>query len=229
MRVVSLFINTVTIYRKFSTDEPFFCSANEYRIVFVRSMSYLQKLSIQNYLSKEYAIKKGLVMKLVWFGISILALFFLSFMPLHIADAASKMEESVAPNFELTHADGQPFNLHDYAGKPVILHFWATWCPYCKKLQPGLEKLRLKYQHTDLQMIGISFKEDVGATPGQSLLERGVKMKTLVLGDEVAKLYGVRGTPTTVFIDRTGHIAWVTNTSNPDDPNLEKALQFLVD
>jgi cytochrome c biogenesis protein CcmG/thiol:disulfide interchange protein DsbE len=187
------------------------------------------KIIYQNYLSKEYAIKKGLVMKLVWFGISILALFFLSFMPLHIADAASKMEESVAPNFELTHADGQPFNLHDYAGKPVILHFWATWCPYCKKLQPGLEKLRLKYQHTDLQMIGISFKEDVGATPGQSLLERGVKMKTLVLGDEVAKLYGVRGTPTTVFIDRTGHIAWVTNTSNPDDPNLEKALQFLVD
>jgi hypothetical protein len=52
MRVVSLFINTVTIYRKFSTDEPFFCSANEYRIIFVRSMSYLQKLSIQNYLSK---------------------------------------------------------------------------------------------------------------------------------------------------------------------------------
>ncbi|MGX9461851.1 TlpA family protein disulfide reductase [Shewanella sp. A14] len=120
------------------------------------------------------------------------------------------------------------FTLHDFAGKPVILHFWATWCPYCKKLQPGLEKLRLKYQNTDLKMIDISFNEDANAAPRQSLLARGVKMETLIKGDDVAKLYDVRGTPTTVFIGRSGHIAWVTNTSDPDDPNLEKAVQFIL-
>jgi cytochrome c biogenesis protein CcmG/thiol:disulfide interchange protein DsbE len=53
-------------------------------------------------------------------------------------------------------------------------------------------------------------------------------MKTLFMGDVVAKVYGVRGTPTTVFIDRSGHIAWVTNTSNPDHPNLGKAVQLLL-
>jgi cytochrome c biogenesis protein CcmG/thiol:disulfide interchange protein DsbE len=165
-------------------------------------------------------------MKSVWSIVSVFVL--LSFISLRTADAVAKVDLPIAPNFELTRADGQLFNLHDYAGKPVIVHFWATWCPYCKKLQPGLEKLRLKYQHTDLQMIGISFNEDDGANPGQSLLDRGVEMKTLVMGDDVAKRYGVRGTPTTVFIDRSGHIAWVTNTSNPDDPNLDKAVQLLL-
>ncbi|MGI2224679.1 TlpA family protein disulfide reductase [Shewanella frigidimarina] len=167
-------------------------------------------------------------MKLVWSGISILALLFLSFMPLHVADAAAKVEESVAPHFELTRADGEPFNLHDYAGKPVILHFWATWCPYCKKLQPGLEKLRIKYQHTDLQMIGISFNEDADANPAQSLLDRGIGMITLVKGDEVAGLYEVKGTPTTVFIDRSGHIVWITHIADPNDVNLDKALQYIL-
>ncbi|AZG75214.1 TlpA family protein disulfide reductase [Shewanella livingstonensis] len=150
-------------------------------------------------------------------------------MPFGAANAVAKVDESVAADFELKTADGQSFTLHDYAGKPVVLHFWATWCPYCKKLQPGLEKLRLNYQDTDLQMIAISFNEDADANPGQSLLNRGLKMNTLVLGDEVAKLYGVTGTPTTVFIDRSGHIVWVTNTSNPDDPNLDKAIQFLLE
>ncbi|MBB1322736.1 MULTISPECIES: TlpA family protein disulfide reductase [unclassified Shewanella] len=167
-------------------------------------------------------------MKFVWSVVSISALLLLSFISQSTADAAAKVDESVATNFELMTSDGQSFTLHDYAGKPVILHFWATWCPYCKKLQPGLEKLRLNYQHTDLQMIGISFSEDAGANPGQSLLDRGIKMTTLVLGDEVANLYGITGTPTTVFIDRSGHIAWMSNTSDPDDPNLDKAIQFLL-
>jgi cytochrome c biogenesis protein CcmG/thiol:disulfide interchange protein DsbE len=185
------------------------------------------------FIYQQKNLLKGGVMKSIWSVVSVSALFMftlllLSFIPLRAADAVAKVDQPIAPNFELTCADGQPFNLHDYAGKPVIVHFWATWCPYCKKLQPGLEKLRLKYQHTDLQMIGISFNEDDGANPGQSLLDRGVEMKTLVMGDDVAKLYGVRGTPTTVFIDRSGHIAWVTNTSNPDDPNLDKAVQLLL-
>jgi cytochrome c biogenesis protein CcmG/thiol:disulfide interchange protein DsbE len=143
-------------------------------------------------------------MKSIWSVVSVSALFMftlllLSFIPLRAADAVAKVDQPIAPNFELTRADGQPFNLHDYAGKPVIVHFWATWCPYCKKLQPGLEKLRLEYQHTDLQMIGISFNEDDGANPGQSLLDRGVGMKTLIMGDKVANLYGVRGTDDGIY------------------------------
>ena len=143
--------------------------------------------------------------------------------------AAATVNEQIAPNFELKDAKGESFTLSDYVGKPVILHFWATWCPYCKKLQPGLDKLRLKYQDTDLQMIAISFNEDDDAKPAQSLLDRGIGIRTLILGDKVAKAYDVRGTPTTVFIERSGKIVWITNTSNPDDLDLDKAVKLLLE
>ncbi|MGI2170724.1 TlpA family protein disulfide reductase [Shewanella sp. MF05960] len=159
---------------------------------------------------------------------SILGMLILLMLPLHVTHAAAQLNESVAANFTLSTADGEHVSLSDYAGKPVVIHFWATWCPYCKKLQPGLEKLRLKYQHTDLQMIGISFNEDADANPAQSLLDRGVGMITLVKGDKVTELYEVKGTPTTVFIDRSGHIVWITHTADPNDVNLDKALQYIL-
>ncbi|GGP94905.1 hypothetical protein GCM10009410_30960 [Shewanella ulleungensis] len=150
-------------------------------------------------------------------------------MSFNFAHAATQVNESFAANFTLSTAGGEQISLSDYAGKPVVLHFWATWCPYCKKLQPGLEKLRNKYQHTDLQMLAISFKEDNDANPTQSLLDRGVGMKSLVKGDKVAKLYEVQGTPTTVFIARNGHIVWISHTADPNDENLDKALQYLLE
>lgn len=82
-------------------------------------------------------------------------------------------------------------------GKPLILHFWATWCPYCKKLQPGLEKVHTKYASQGLQLIGVSFREDPGTFPQTVLEERGHQFTTLVEGEEVAKLFGVSVTPTT--------------------------------
>ena len=169
-------------------------------------------------------------MKFVWSVVSISALLLLSFISQSTADAAAKVDESVATNFELMTSDGQSFTLHDYAGKPVILHFWATWCPYCKKLQPGLDRLYQKYQADGLQMIAVSIREDEGATPQKELEGRGMSFKTLVNGTDMARnLFNVNGTPTTVFIDKTGHIVGSTRTSDPSDPRLEKIVDYIVE
>lgn len=134
-----------------------------------------------------------------------------------------------ASDFSLQDAKGQLFTLSEHKGKPIVLHFWATWCPYCKKLQPGLERLRLENKQTDLVMMAISFNENEGATPAQSLTDRGIGMPTLILGDAVAKQYGVTGTPTTIFIDRNGDVVWTTRISDPDSPQLSKALGYLLE
>ncbi len=131
---------------------------------------------------------------------------------------------SPAPDFALADARGKQVQLQDFKGQPLILHFWATWCPYCKKLQPGLQALADEYQAQGLVLLGISFREDEGVQPQAVLNERGHSFSTLVAGEEVASLYGVRGTPTTVFIDRRGQIVGVTNTSAPDDPKLRELL-----
>jgi len=133
-----------------------------------------------------------------------------------------------APDFTLKDASGEDVSLSDYRGKVVILHFWATWCPYCKRLQPGLDALYKKYQQDGVELLGISFSEDADADPQGTLVKRGHKFKTLLKGGRVAGLYQVSGTPTTFFIDRNGLLRAVTMSSDPDEPGLEKMVQLLV-
>jgi cytochrome c biogenesis protein CcmG/thiol:disulfide interchange protein DsbE len=125
-----------------------------------------------------------------------------------------------APDFNLADEEGRQVSLSDYAGSPLVLHFWASWCPYCKKLQPGLDALAIEYEKSGIVLLGINFREDEGVNPQAVLRQRGMHFKTLVRGDEAARSYAVRGTPTTFFIDSQGHTVGVTNTSDPNDPVL---------
>ena len=145
--------------------------------------------------------------------------------------SSNAAELKPAPNFQLKDSNGKTHQLTDYRGQPLVLHFWATWCPYCKKLQPGLNKLYSKHilnGQPELQILGISFREDEDAMPGKALEIRGIQFLTLVDGDDVAEKYKVPGTPTTIFIDREGKIVWTTHTSNPNDPKLEQAANFIL-
>jgi len=133
-----------------------------------------------------------------------------------------------APEWTLKDAQGEEVSLKDYDGKVLILHFWATWCPYCKRLQPGLDKLYKEYKEQGVELISISFAEDEGAQPQKSIDDRGHHFKTLLHGDEVAKKYQVSGTPTTFFIDKKGELVAVTHTSNPDEPGMRKIIEKLL-
>lgn len=137
-------------------------------------------------------------------------------------------ENPLAADFSLKDAKGKVHSLADYKGKPLDLHFWATWCPYCKKLQPGLEKIRGDNQASDLQVLAISFNEDEDAKPAETLLARGIHIPTLVDGDNVAADYGVKGTPTTFYINRLGEVVWKTNISDPNDRKLVDAAEYIM-
>lgn len=137
-------------------------------------------------------------------------------------------EDSKAPTWQLQTEQGQVVKSSDFEGKPLIIHFWATWCPYCKKLQPGLDRLYKKYQKDGLELISISIREDDGAKPQSVLDARGLNLKTVINGEKVAELFEVPGTPTTIFIDKKGNIIAQTQSSDPDDPRLEQAVKYIV-
>lgn len=142
-----------------------------------------------------------------------------------VQQAALKM----GPSWNLFDAEGNLVSSKDFAGRPLIIHFWATWCPYCKKLQPGLDRLFEKYQDQGLQMIAISLLEEEGAKPQELLTARGMSFKTLVDGDSVAmEKFFVRGTPTTFFINAKGQVVVATRLSDPDDPRLEQVVKSLM-
>ncbi|MBB1400237.1 TlpA disulfide reductase family protein [Pseudoalteromonas sp. SG45-1] len=128
------------------------------------------------------------------------------------------------PTLNLQMADGSPLNTQDLLGQPYVLHFWATWCPYCKKLQPALQKI----DDMGLKVIAVSFEEDDDATPAKALSERGYTFKTAVKADAIAQQLGIRGTPTTLFVNKEGNVIWLTNTSNPEDPNLHLNARTLL-
>lgn len=142
--------------------------------------------------------------------------------------AAESQQPPKLPALKLNMADGSTLNTQSLLGKPYILHFWATWCPYCKKLQPGLEQIHQQYQQYGLNVIAVSFREDEGADPQQSLLNRGIQFKTAIKGDAIAQQLGIRGTPTTLFIDKAGRVVWLTTTSNPNDEKLKANAAKLV-
>lgn len=133
-----------------------------------------------------------------------------------------------AKDWQLKTQSGKDISSYQYEDKPIILHFWATWCPYCKKLQPKLVELQEKYSDQDLEIVSISFNEDSGAMPEDVLRERGYKFETAVNGDHVAIQYGVIGTPTTFFINRDGDIIFKSTSSEINDPRLELAVIEIV-
>jgi thiol-disulfide isomerase/thioredoxin len=135
---------------------------------------------------------------------------------------------TIAPAWQLMTQQGQTISLAQFKGKPVILHFWATWCPYCKRLQPTLVKLAQQYHDQGVTLVGISFNEDDDAKPQDELAQRGYHFITAVNGEAVAKLYGVTGTPTTFFINADGEIIYRTSNSEPNNPVFELAIKALI-
>ncbi|MBW4966315.1 TlpA family protein disulfide reductase [Pseudoalteromonas sp. CR1] len=131
---------------------------------------------------------------------------------------------SKLPPLTLNMADGTNIKTQELLGQPYVLHFWATWCPYCKKLQPALQKIH----NMGLNVIAVSFKEDDNAFPAKALTNRGYTFKTAIQADEIATQLGIRGTPTTLFINENGHVVWVTHSSNPDNTNLYLNARTLI-
>ena len=110
-----------------------------------------------------------------------------------------------APDFTLTTVTGETFTLSALRGTPVVLNFWATWCPPCRSELPELQAAsdRLAEQ---VQIVGVDQAES--ANQVQAFAASLGLSFTMPLDNDtaVSRLYGVRSLPTTFFIDRDGVI-----------------------
>ncbi len=123
------------------------------------------------------------------------------------ADVGLSMGQ-VPPALNAVDTQGKKHQLEDYQGKLIVLHFWATWCPYCRKEMPKLKQVQAQFAD-EVKVLAVSVDED------ESRLKQFLEKESLpytVLVDaktdfELARNYGISGIPVTYIINREGKIA----------------------
>ncbi|MGH2536982.1 MAG: TlpA family protein disulfide reductase [Candidatus Promineifilaceae bacterium] len=109
----------------------------------------------------------------------------------------------LAPAFSLTSLSGEQVSLADYRGRPVVLNFWATWCPPCRQEMPALQAASKRFagravilgvDQGEAQMIVADFASQLA-----------ISYPLLLDSDSaVSRAYSVTALPTTLFIDQAG-------------------------
>jgi thiol-disulfide isomerase/thioredoxin len=114
-----------------------------------------------------------------------------------------------APNFTVLDTSGKEVPLHSLVGKPIILNFWASWCPPCKQEMPDFEAAYKKYG-SDIQFMMVNLTDggrETIATAEQYIKSQGYSFPVYFdTKQEAAIEYGVSAIPTTYFINTQGNI-----------------------
>lgn len=117
-------------------------------------------------------------------------------------------EKPPAPAFELRDMDDKIHTLADYKGKPLIVNFWATWCPPCRAELPSMNRAWAKVKDEGIAMIAINIGEDedsIFAFTAQYPIDF-----TVLLDEESEQLspWQISGLPTTYVIDPEGRVVF---------------------
>ena len=133
--------------------------------------------------------------------------------PAHSADPReSSIGFSVGrqlPAFTVTDLAGKTHTLQQYQGRILVLHFWATWCGYCRGEIPELMEAQTTLSEQGVSVLAISVDQD-RETLAQFLQRTPLPYPVVADGDAKEPLssqYGITGLPVTFVIGRDGRIA----------------------
>src|SRR5450631_401308 len=108
-------------------------------------------------------------------------------------------------NFTLTDLNGKAWTLKDLRGKVVLVNFWATWCPPCRKEMPDMEALHQEFKEQGLVILAISDEESDKVRP--FITEHKFSYPILLdPGRKVNDLFEVEGIPKSFLYDHNGHL-----------------------
>ncbi len=122
--------------------------------------------------------------------------------PLNVGD--------MAYDFNLPNTEGNVVALSDFSGKPVIVNFWATWCPPCRHEMPEFQRVYEAHADDDLVILAVNEAEQTEAVTAFFYDEMDFSYTPLLDEEaDVGAAYGAVGLPTTFFVDRSGEVTAV--------------------
>lgn len=119
-------------------------------------------------------------------------------------------EKKKAPNFKVVDQNGKEVTLEDYIGKPVVINFWSSKCPPCRKEMPDFDEVYKKYKNK----VNFMMIDSIGAfgetkEDGAAMVkENGFSFPVFFDVDQSAqKTYGIYSYPTTYILDKDGNLS----------------------
>ncbi|MCH7604715.1 redoxin domain-containing protein [Patescibacteria group bacterium] len=124
-----------------------------------------------------------------------------------VGGGVSQQRES--PNFSLSALDGSTIVLADYQGdKPVILDFFATWCPNCRRDMPKLNRFYEEYKD-EVEVIGVNLRENKSIVQ-EYIRKAGIDFPIVMdPSGQIAQAFRIQYTNTHILIDKNGTIVRV--------------------
>ena len=120
----------------------------------------------------------------------------------------TQVNETMAPDFRVYDADGNEVTLSGMRGMPVVLSFWASWCPPCKAELPDFDAACSENPDICFMMVNLTDGSSETVETASSFIEsNGYSFPVYYDTDyDAANVYGVMSIPMTVFIDAEGHV-----------------------
>ena len=136
-----------------------------------------------------------------------------------------------AKNFSFKDLDGKTRSLSDYRGKVVLVNFWATWCPPCRREMPSLERLNQKLQGEPFIILAVDQWESydlVFAFTGQ--LDPQPTFPILFDSkSQASKQWDVKGLPASFIVDKQGRVVYRAMGGREfDHPEIEQLIRKLL-
>jgi thiol-disulfide isomerase/thioredoxin len=140
-------------------------------------------------------------------------------------------ERLPAPELALKDGDGRAHSLSGLRGKVVLVNFWATWCPPCRREMPSMQRLYQRFPRGHFEILAVNAGEDDGTIFAfTGTLESAPTFPLLLdLDGRAMRQWPVKGLPTSFVVDKRGRIALrAVGGRDFDSPAVVAQVQALI-